>query len=219
LKEPKQELIEIAKPILIVASVLTVLAVVFLAGLGRVEGLWLVFPLSGIRISTAITAIACFAIVLFLQRKNTLKSIYYSLLAVVFPLASFELVWYYSAAVLRGWDLKIMEFGALFGWVLLGISAVFRTRPSKVAVILYGAFAISFAVWFGSGFTFNDLSNPSFSVSAEVLNVFSKGALFFAYAVHVGSVGLGCRSSKNPRKSSTENWDYCLDGDHSLFAD
>jgi hypothetical protein len=210
---------EIVKPVLIVVSALVVLVVMILAGLGKVEGLWLIFPLSGIRISTAATAIACFAIVLFLQRKNTLKSIYYALLAVIVPLASFEIIWYYSAAVLRGWDLKIMEFGALFGWVLLGISAVFHTRPSRTAMILYGAFAISFAIWLGSGFTFNDLSNPSFSVSAEVFSVFTKSALFFAYAVHIGRVGLNCKSSKNPRKSSSDNWDYCLDGDYSFFAD
>ena len=48
-------------------------------------------------------------------------------------------------------------------------------------------FAISFAIWLGTGFTFNDLGNSSFSVLGEVLNVVSKGSLFFAYAIHIGT--------------------------------
>ena len=162
-------------------------------GFAKIESLWFIFPLSGIRVSTGTTAIACFAIVLFLQRRNTLKSVYYALLAVIVPMASFEIMWYYSAAAIKGWDLKIMQFAALFGWVLLGISAIIRKNPPKISILLYGIFAFSFAVWLATGFAFNDLSNSSFSVSAEILNVVSKGALFFAYALHIGKVGVGVK--------------------------
>ncbi len=186
LKELKQKRREIVKPVLIVATVLFVLAVMAATGFTKIESLWFIFPLSGIRVSTLATAIACFAIVLFLQRSNTLKSVYYALLAVIFPMALFEITWYYSAAAFRAWDLRIMQFAALFGWVLLGISAIIHKRPPKISLLLYGIFAFSFSIWIGTGFTFNDLGNTSFSASAEILNVVSKGALFFAYAFHIG---------------------------------
>ena len=93
LKELKQKLKETVKPVLILAAVLLVLAVMVTTGFARTESIWFIFPLSGIRISTVATAIACSAIVLFLHRRNTLKSVYYALLAVIFPLALFEIMW------------------------------------------------------------------------------------------------------------------------------
>ncbi len=58
---------------------------------------------------------SCFVLVLFLQRENTLKSIYYALLAVIFSLGLFEILWYYTAAAFRGGNLEIFQFAALFG--------------------------------------------------------------------------------------------------------
>jgi len=191
LKELDSKLTETAKPVLIIVVLLAALAVMIATGFGKIESLWVVFPLSGIRISTLITAIVCFAIVLFLQRRNTLKSLYYALLAVIVPLGLFEIMWYYSAAFLNGWNLRIMQFAALFGWVLLGIREVYRKRPLRISLILYALFVFSFAVWLGTGFKFNYLGGPSFSLSAEVLNVVSKGALFFAFTFHIGYVGSG----------------------------
>ena len=175
------------KPVLIVVSILITLIVTVATRWAKIERIWLVFPFSEIRISTVIIALACFALVLFMQRGNTLKSIYYASLGVVFSLALFEILWYYSAAAAGGWDLRIFQFSALFGWVVLGIREVFPKRPPKVSVVLYGVFVISMAIWVGTGFSFNDLSNPSFSVSAEVLNVLAKASLFVAYAFHIGS--------------------------------
>ncbi len=83
-----------------------------------------------------------------------------------------------------------MAFAALFGWVLLGVSAVFHQRPPKGSVLLYGVFVVSYAIWFSTGFSFNSLGSLPYSFSAEVFNVVSKGALFFAYAMHIGNVGL-----------------------------
>ena len=170
--------------------VLLVLAVMIVTGFARIESLWFIFYLSKIRLSTTATAIACFAIVLFLQRMNTLKSVYYAFLTVIFPMALFEIIWYYSAVAFWGWDLRIMEFAALFGWVLIGINAVTRKIPTKISILLYGIFAFSFAIWLATGFGFNDLGNSSFSVSSEILNILSKGALFFAYAFHIGKGGI-----------------------------
>jgi hypothetical protein len=175
--------------VLIVAAVLIVLVVLVVGGFAKINSLWFVFPLSGIRISTAATAISCFAVVLFFQRRSTLKSLYYALLAVIVPMAAFEILWYYSAAAFRGWDLNIMQFGALFGWVLLGIAVIFHRKPPRISLLLYGLFVVTFAIWVATGFAFNDLGDSSFSVSAEFFNVVSKGALFFAYAFHVGKVG------------------------------
>lgn len=181
---------QIVKPVLIVVVVLIALAVMVETGFAKIESLWFVFPLSGIRVSTAVVAISCFALVLFFQRRDTWKSIYYALLAVIFPMALFEIMWYYSAAAFNGWDLRIMQFAALFGWVLLGVREVFRKRPPKISILLYGLFAITFTIWLGTGFTFNDLGNSSFSVLGEALNVVSKSTLFFAYALHISSVRL-----------------------------
>ena len=67
----------------------------------------------------------------------------------------------------------------------------------KISILLYGIFAFSFAIWLATGFAFNDLGNSSFSVSAEILNVISKGALFFAYAFHIGMVGVGVKQAES----------------------
>ncbi len=174
---------------LILAVVLIAVGAVVASGFAKVESLWIVFPLVKIRISTLAKALACFALVLFMQRKNALKSVYFAFLAVIVPMGLFEIIWYYSAAFSRGWDLRIMQFAALFGWILLGINVIFRQRPPKISVFLYGTFVLTFAIWLGTGFKSNDLGAFPFSFSAEVFNVISKGALFFAYATHVGSVG------------------------------
>ena len=189
LKELNQKRRELVRPILILGAVLIVLALMVATEFAKIESLWFIFPLSGIRISTLTTAITCFATVLYLQKRNTLKSVYYALLAVIVPMALFEIMWYYSAAAINGWDLRIMQFAALSGWVLLGIGTVFRKRPPRISILLYGIFGVSFAIWLGTGFKFNDLGNSSFSVSAEALNVVSKTTLFFAYAIHIGSIG------------------------------
>ena len=189
LKELKQKQREILKPILVVGIVLIILALMVATGFAKIESLWFVFSLAEIRISTLIVAIVCFAFVLFLQRRNTLKSLYYAFLAVIVPMALFEIIWYYSAAAFNGYDLRIMQFAALFGWVLLGISAVFHTRPQRISLVLYGIFVISFAIWLGTGFKFNYPGSSSFSFFGEVLNVVSKTALFLAYAFHIGNVG------------------------------
>ena len=185
---PKIRNTEIIKPVLIVSLLLVALAVMVETKFAKIDTLWLIFPLSGIRISTVATAIASFTIVLFLQRTNTLKSIYFAVLAVIVPMGLYEIVWYYIAVTHTGWDLKILEFAALFGWVLLGIREVFRTRPSRISTILYGVFVISMVIWVADGFPYNFTGIPSFNVTAEILNVVSKGALFFAYAFHIGSV-------------------------------
>ena len=189
MKESSKKRREIIKSILIVAVVLIVLSLMVVTGFAKIESLWFIFPLSGIRISTLATAIVCFTFVLFAQRRNTLKSVYYALLAVIVPMALFEILWYYSAAAFNGWDLRIRQFAALFGWVLLGISAVFRKCPPRISIILYGIFVISFAIWLGTGLKFNGLDSPSFSFSSEVLNVASKTSLLLAFATHIGSVG------------------------------
>jgi hypothetical protein len=179
---------QLVKSTLIVVLVLLSFIVLLATGYVKIDQIWFVFPFSGIRISTLLAAIACFALVLFLQRKNTLKSLYFAFLAVIFSMGLFEILWYYSAAAFRGWDLRVFEFVALFGWVLLGLREVIRKRPPKISVLLYVVFAVLWVMWLATGFSFNDLGNPSFSVSSEILNEVSKTALFFAFAFHIGSV-------------------------------
>ena len=185
---PKPNLLQIVKPALIVLAVVITLVIMVEIGWAKIDDLWVIFPASGIRISTVVTAISCFALVLFLQRANTLKSVYYASLAVVFSMGLFEIIWYFTAAAFRGWDLRVFEFAALSGWVFLGIREVYRKRPSKLSTALYGVFAVTMIIWIGTGFQFNDAGNPSFSISAEILNVLSKATLFIAYALHIGTV-------------------------------
>ncbi len=177
-----------AVPFLAFASALVVLAALLAFGVAKVESLWIVFPLSGMRISTMITLLCCFGLVLWLQRKSPLKAIYYAILAVLVPMGLFEILWFYSAAIFRGWDLRILQFAALFGWVLLGIREVYNKRPPKISILFYLAFIVSMIVWITTGFYFNDLGNPAFSWQAEALNVFSKATLFFGFAMHIGTV-------------------------------
>ena len=191
LRTPKMKLKELAQPILIIIAILLALAVMTATGFAKIESFWFIFPFSGIRISTLTAALVCFTVVLFLQKKHTWKSIYYAFLAFIVPMALFEVFWYYSAALLNHWDWRIMQFVALFGWILLGIREVYRTRPPRISLLFYAFFIFSFAIWLGTGFKFNDLNSQSFSLSAEALNVFSKTALFFAFALHIGYLDKG----------------------------
>lgn len=153
----------------------------------KIEGVWFISSIVTIRVSTFLTAAACFALVLFLQGRITLKSIYYASLAVIFFLSLFEIVWYYVAAGFNGYDLRIFQFAALFGWVLLGIREVYSKKPPRLSIIFYGVFAVSMLLWIGTGFEFNDLGNSAFSIIGETFNVISKAALAIAYSVHIGS--------------------------------
>jgi hypothetical protein len=90
---------------------------------------------------------------------------------------------------LQGWDLRIFQFAAVLGWVILGIREVCRTRPPKLSLAFYAVFAVSFIVWLTIGLPFNDLANSSFSVSGEILNELSKTCLFFAFALQIGFKG------------------------------
>jgi hypothetical protein len=58
----------------------------------------------------------------------------------------FEIFWFYSAATLIGWDLRSLQFAALFGWVLLGIREVYNKRPPKLSILFYLAFIVSMTV-------------------------------------------------------------------------
>ena len=72
------------KAILIaLAPVLFILAIVA-TNIGRVEGIWLILPLGTARVSTWITIVLCFAVVLYLQKRINVKSLYYAFLAVFF---------------------------------------------------------------------------------------------------------------------------------------
>jgi hypothetical protein len=174
------------KSALIVLAVLLVFAGLVVSGYVKVEGIWFIFSFSEIRITTMVVALACFAFVLYLNRKNTLKSLYYASLTVVFSMSLFEIVWYFSAATFKGWDLHVFQFAALFGWVALGIREVFKVHPKKISIALYLVFAVSFVLWIASGFSFNDPGYFSFSITGEVFNVTAKTSLFLGYAFHIG---------------------------------
>ena len=170
---------------------LTVFVIVFalsgmlVTGVIRIESLWFIFPFMAIRISTVITAIVGFVLVLFLQQKTTYKAFYYALLTVIFSMSLYEVVWYYIAVGFRGYELRFFEFAALFGWVVLGVREVISKRPSRLSSVFYGIFLISMLLWVGSGFNFNNLGDSSFSISGEILNIVSKTALTFGYALHI----------------------------------
>lgn len=53
----------------------------------------------------------------------------------------------YSVVGFHGYDSRTMQFAALLGWILRVISAVFHKRPSRVAIVFYGIFGVSFALW------------------------------------------------------------------------
>jgi hypothetical protein len=156
-------------------------------GIGRVEGIWLVLPLGTARVSTWVTIILCFAAVLYLQERVNLKSLYYAFLAVIVFMGIFEFVWFYTAVGLRGFGPRIYEFAALFGWILLGIREVIHVRPPRISVFSYALFVIFVALWIVTGFQFNDLGDPTFSVVGEILNVASKAAIAVGFAFHLGS--------------------------------
>ncbi len=178
---------DLIKPTLILASLLIALTVMLATRYAKIENLWFIFPFSGMRISTLVAAIVCFALVVFLQRKSTLKSVYYAFLAVIFALGLFEILWYYSAAAYRSWDLRIFQFAALAGWVLLGVREVYRTRPPKISILFYVLFVVSFSVWLAIGLPFNISNGESLSVPGEILNELSKTALFFAFGFHISA--------------------------------
>lgn len=103
--------------ILVVVVIVAVFSVMLAAHVVTVDGIWLVFPIGNIRVSTVVTAVFCFTLVLFLQGKLLWKPLYYALLVVIFFLGLYEIVWYYLAAFSFGYELRIFQFAALGGWV------------------------------------------------------------------------------------------------------
>jgi hypothetical protein len=175
------------KGILVVFSPFLFFLAVVATGIGRIEDLWLILPLGTARVSTWITIVLCFEVVLYLQNRINLKSLYYAFLAVIFFMGLFEFVWFYTAVGMRSWGPRIYEFAALFGWILLGIREVIHVRPPRLSVLFYGLFVIFMALWIGTGFQFNDLGGATFSVVGETLNVAAKAAIAAGYAFHLGS--------------------------------
>ncbi len=171
---------------LVAVIMVIVLSVLLIAGTVKVESVWFVSSLMTIRVTTVITAMFSFMLVLFLKRKKNYKAFYYALLAVIFSMGLFETVWYYTAAGLRGYPLRLFEFGALFGWILLGVREAVSKRPSRLSLLLYVVFISTVVLWVATGFNFNDIGNSTFSISGEILNVVSKASIALAYALHIG---------------------------------
>jgi|WetSurMetagenome_2_1015567.scaffolds.fasta_scaffold38919_4 hypothetical protein len=174
----------VAKIVLFFVFLFAVLGI--LSYLVKIEGLWFVFPFSNsIRVSTVVTAIACFMIVLFLTRKKGLKSIYYASLAVIFSIGLYELIWFNLAVLLGRWGPKILEFSALLGWVFLGLREVFRTKPPRISIALYSIYVASMIAWVSLGFKFNIPGTSNYDFIGETLNVVSKFTLPIGYAFHI----------------------------------
>lgn len=172
--------------ILVAAVIVAVIAVMVATHVVTVDNLWFNASISNIRISTVATAVFCFTLVLFLQGKILWKPLYYALLAVIFFLAFYEIVWYYLAAYTFSYDLRIFQFAALAGWVMLCVREVYPKRPPKLSIACYGVFVATMVLWVATGFAVNNLGDADFSVAGEAFNVVSKGALALGYAVHIG---------------------------------
>jgi len=172
---------------LVVLAIITIIFVMLAAHIIVVEGIWFVFPIGNLRISTMITIVFCFTLVLFLQGKFGWRPLYYALLAVVFFLGLYEIVWYNLAVYLSGFEPRIFEFAALAGWILLCIREVYPKRPPKLSMMLYGLFVVSMVLWVATGFAVNYLGNVAFSITGEIFNVTSKAALGLAFAIHIGT--------------------------------
>jgi hypothetical protein len=175
------------KIVLIATVMIAVFLGLLIANIIKIEKIWFVFPIMTIRISTVITAMFSFMLVLFLQRNKSYKAFYYASLAVIFSMGLYEIVWYYIAAGFRGYEMRIFEFGALLGWVFLGVREVISKRPSKLSTLFYGIFMFSIVLWVGTGFVFNNIENSSISISGEILNITSKASLAIAYSLHIGT--------------------------------
>ncbi len=178
---------KIFRAALLISAMIIVLAMLWILGFARVEDIWFIFPIMAIRISTVISAMICFSIVIFLQRANTWKSLYYATLAVIFTMGVYEFVWYNLAVALKGYELRLFPFLALLGWIFLGIREVYPYRPQKISLILYIVYVFSMIIWVVTGFNFNDLGNPNFSFTGELLNITSKAAITIGYSLHLGS--------------------------------
>ncbi len=176
---------EILRTVLITVIIIIVLLILWVSGIMKSEGIWLTYPLITIRISTVITAILCFSLVLFMQRKKPWKSLYYAGLAVIFPMGLYEFIWYNIAVVMKSLPLLLFPFAALLGWVFLGVREVYNIRPSNISLVLYGIFIATMMIWVFAGLNFNYLGNSSFTWTDEFLNVVSKGAITFGYAFHI----------------------------------
>jgi len=178
---------KIVKTGVIISAVIILLFTSWLFGIVKIEGIWFVFPLIVTRISTVITAILCFSIVLFMQRKSTLKAAYYAILAVIFSMALYEFVWYNIAVAMKGLPPLLFPFAALLGWIFLGIREVYNIQAMKISLVLYGVYAVLMVLWVVTGFNYNYIGNTNFSLANEVLNVASNAAIAFGYAFHIGA--------------------------------
>lgn len=169
-----------------IGAVIFFIALMTLTNIITIEGIWFVFLPYNIRITTIATIIFCFALVLFLQGKLGWRPLYYAILSVIFFLGLYEIIWYQMAAHFFNYDLRIFEFAALAGWVLLCIREVYPKKLPRLSLALYGFFFLTMILWVATGFDVNSLGNATFSITGEGFNVSSKAALALAYAVHIG---------------------------------
>jgi hypothetical protein len=169
--------------VIIIASISVLIATHVIS----INGMRFVFSTVNIRISTVITGIVCFGLVLFLQGRILWKPLYYAILVVVFFLSLYEIVWYYLAAFSFGYELRIFQFAALGGWVLLGAREVYPRKPPKVSLMFYVFFVAIMVVWVATGFEVNSFGDAKFSIAGEVFNEASKAALALGFAVHIGT--------------------------------
>jgi hypothetical protein len=103
------------KIVLIAIVMITVFLGLLIANIIKIEKIWFVFPIMTIRISTVITAMFSFMLVLFLKRNKSYKAFYYASLAVIFSMGLYEIVWYYIAAGIRGYEMRIFGLGHSLG--------------------------------------------------------------------------------------------------------
>lgn len=180
----KRNLIQIGFFVLVIIVIFFVLTA---TGLFTFEGLWLVTSTSNIRISTVITIIFCFTLVLALQGKIFWRPLYYAILAIIFSLGLYEIVWYNMAVYYSHFDPRVFEFSALTLCVLFCIKEVYPQKPPRLSIVLYGIFIICMILWGETGFKVNYLGDANFSTTGEVFNIVSKASLAIAFAIHIGS--------------------------------
>jgi len=171
---------------LIISAVFIIFILSYITGFTKISGIYFVFPILDMRITTGFSAIFCFSIVVFLQRRRTLASIYYAIVAVIFAMSLYEFIWFHIGVALKGYEPKIFQFVALFGWIILGIREVKNEKPPLISSVLYGVYIISMILWAATGFQINVHDDPNFTYLGEFFNIVSKTSLDFGYALHIG---------------------------------
>ena len=157
-----------------------------------VSRIWLVVPLFGyVRLSTVSTLVIISLYMIWKFRQDWKGALYQMVICLVFATCLYEIIFNLTAAFvfLRTMELfidhlLILHYIMIGGWLVLGFKQALQYFVlRKISTVLFIVFLVGWVLWISIGFPYNVPSDVNLSLSGEILNIVTKTAFLFGYAL------------------------------------